>query len=366
MKGNKEGLAQAEALATRRMAANKIEPAAGAAPITTRTQPVNSTPTTAATAHPIDTIRTGPAASRPLLPAPERSDKAIVKVPPKVGSALPTFSAPPIDAVVLSNLADKDLISVAKHTCSIYKQAGAYAKDFLAELKRRFDEGKKLGKPYLGYKNFDKLCDDRLEIGARQARNILNNNPSGKKGRTLKPRPTLQELENVKAENKRLKAHAKLIEDANDRIAGGHERLAVGYTKQDLEQAKKDAVRDHQKIAAKEKEQSENEVEALRHTVRKLTQENGKLQKEPKQSRSKPASTKSSSRSLIADSETPTREEVVRHAVAFIKPFSLSDRRLIIDEIEARLRDESTRDVPDASKTPSGYTSTAAISFCLP
>lgn len=314
----------------------------------------------ATTAQTSESAKTDAAPAQPQ-PTTDAVDMAIVKVAPKVGSTLPTFSAPPIDEVVLSNLADKDLISVAQHACSIYKQAGAYAKDFLAELKRRFDEGKKFGKPYLGYKNFDKLCTDELEIGARQVRNILNNNPSGKKGRTLKPRPTLQELENVKAENKRLKAHAKLIEDANDRIAGGHERLAAGYTKQDLEQAKKDAVRDHQKIAAKEKEQSENEVEALRHTVRKLTQENGKLQKEPKRSRSKPASTKSSSRSLIADSETPTREEVVRHAVAFIKPFSLSDRRLIIDEIEARLRDESTRDVPDGSRTHSGYTSTAAI-----
>jgi hypothetical protein len=290
---------------------------------------------------------------------------AIVKVQPKVGSALPTFSAPPIDEIVLSNLDDKDLIFVAKRACSIYKQAGAYGKDFLAELKRRFDEGKKLGKPYLGYKNFDKLCADRLEIGARQVRNILKNNPGGKKGRVPRPRPTLQELETVKAENKRLKAHAMMVEDANDRIAG-RERLVAGYTRQDLEQAKKDAVRDHQKIAAKEKEQSENEVEALKDTVRKLTQENGKLQKEPKRSRSKPASTKSSSRSLIAYSETQKREEVVRAAVAIIKPFSLADRRLILDEIEARLRDELTRDVPDGSKTPSGYTSTAAISFCLP
>jgi len=312
----------------------------------TKTQPVNSTPTTVATAHPIDTTRTGPAGSRPLLPARGQSDMAIVKVPPNVGSALPTFSAPPIDEVVLSNLNDRDLLFVAKHACSIYKQAGAYAKDFLAELKRRFDEGKKLGKPYLGYKNFDKLCADRLEIGARQVRNILNNNPSGKKGRVAKPRPTLQELENVKAENKRLKAHARMVEDANDRIAGAHEQLAAGYTKQDLEQAKKDAVRDHQKIAANEKEQSENEIEALKDTVRKLTQETWKFQKEPKRSRSKPAS----SRSLIADLETPTREEVVRQAVAIIKPFSLADRRLIIDEIEAHLRDESTRDAGDGSR----------------
>jgi hypothetical protein len=148
-------------------ATGTVPVAAGAAPITTRTRPANSTPTSAATAYSVDTTRTGPAGSRPLLPAPEPSDKAIVKVPPKVGSALPTFSAPPIDEVVLSNLDDKYLIFVAKHACSIYKQAGAYAKDFLAELKRRFDEGKKLGKPYLGYKNFDKLCDDELKIGAR-------------------------------------------------------------------------------------------------------------------------------------------------------------------------------------------------------
>lgn len=273
-------------------------------------------------------------------------DAAIVKVEPKVGSTLPVFSAPPIDVVVLSNLNDKELLSVAKQACSIYTQAGAYAKEFLAELKRRFDEGKKLRKPYLGFKNFDKLCADRLEIGARQVRNILNNNRGGRKGRALKPRPKLKELEDLKAENKRLKAHAKLVEDANDRIAGGQKQLPAGYTKLDLEQAKKDAVRDHQKIAATEKQQSENEIETLKDAVRKLTRENRKLQKDPKQSRSKPAS----SRSLIADLETPTREEVVRQAVAIIKPFSLDDRRLIIDEIEARLRDESTRDAGDGSR----------------
>src|SRR5208337_787164 len=273
-------------------------------------------------------------------------DAAIVKVEPKVGSTLPVFSAPPIDVVVLSNLNDKELLSVAKQACSIYTQAGAYAKEFLAELKRRFDEGKKLRKPYLGFKNFDKLCADQLEIGARQVRNILNNNRGGRKGRTLKPRPKLKELENVKAENKRLKAHAKLVEDANDRIARGQKQLPAGYTKLDLEQAKKDAVRDHQKIAATEKQQSENEIETLKDTVRKLTRENRKLQKDPKQSRSKPAS----SRSLIADLETPTREEVVRQAVAIIKPFSLDDRRLIIDEIEAHLRDEWTRDAGDGSR----------------
>jgi hypothetical protein len=265
---------------------------------------------------------------------------AIVKVEPKVGSTLPVFSAPPIDGVVLSNLNDKELLSVAKQACSIYTQAGAYAKEFLAELKRRFEEGKKLRKPYLGFKNFDKLCADRLEIGARQVRNILNNDRGGRKGRALKPRPKLKELENVKAENKRLKAHAKLVEDANDRIAGSQKQLPAGYTKLDLEQAKKDAVRDHQKIAATEKQQSENEIETLKDTVRKLTQENRKLQKDPKQSRSKPAS----SGSLIADSETRTRKEVIHHAVAIIKPFSLDDRRLIIDEIEARLGDESKRD----------------------
>ena len=33
--------------------------------------------------------------------------------------------------------------------------------------------------------------------------------------------------------------------------------------------------------------------------------------------------------------------------MAIIKPFSLDDRRLIIDEIEAHLRDESKRDAAD-------------------
>jgi hypothetical protein len=236
---------------------------------------------------------------------------AIVKVEPKVGSTLPVFSAPPIDAVVLSNLNDNELLSVAKHACSIYTQAGAYAKEFLAELKRRFDEGKKLRKPYLGFKNFDKLCKDQLEIGARQVRNILNNNRGGRKGRALKPRPKLKELEDVKAENKRLKAHAKLVEDANDRIAGGQKQLPAGYTKLDLEQAKKDAARDHQKIAASEKQRSENEIEALKDAVRKLARENRKLQKDPQQSRHTPERTKSSSRPVMSDTETPTKKEPV-------------------------------------------------------
>ena len=281
------------------------------------------------------------------LPAGDQSAKAIVKVLPKVGSALPTFSVPPIDEVVLSNLSNAELLFAAKNACSVHTQAGAYAKEFLTELKRRFDEGKKLRKPYLGCKNFDNLCADKLEIGARQVRNILNNNPSGKKGRVVRPRPKLKDVENVKAENKRLKAHVKLIEDANDRVTKGSAQSAAGYTKQDLGEAKKDAVRDHQKIAAKEKEQSENEIAALKKTAHKLTQENQRLQEKLKRSCSKPASTKSSSRSFIGDSETETREEVVRHAVAIIKPFSLSDRRLIIDEIEARLRDELTGDAGD-------------------
>jgi hypothetical protein len=331
-------------------ATGTVPVAAGAAPITTSTQPVNSTPASAATAYSVDTTRTGPAGSRQLQPAEDQSAKAIVKVQAKVGSTLPTFSAPPIDEVVLSNLNDGDLLSVAKNACSIHTQAGAYAKEFLAELKRRFDEGKKVKKLYLGYKNFDLLCADKLEIGARQVRNILNNNPGGRKGRNGRPRPSAGELEAIRAENKRLKNHVKQVEDANDRIAGGHGQLTAGYTKQDIEKARKDAVRDHQKIAAKEKEQSENEVEALKKTVGKLTQENRNLQKEPKRSHSKPASTKPSPGSLITDSETPTKEEVVSRAVAIIKPFSLSDRRLIIDEIAARLRDESTRNAEAGSK----------------
>jgi hypothetical protein len=199
-------------------ATGAVPAAAGAVPITTSAQPVNSAPTTA---NSFDTLTTRHAGSRSFPAKADQSTTAIVKVEAKVGSTLPVFSVPPIDVVVLSNLNDKDLLSVAKQACSFHTQAGAYAKEFLAELKRRFNEGKKLRKPYLGFKNFDKLCADRLEIGERQVRNILNNDRGGRKGRALKPRPKLKELENVKAENKRLKAHAKLVEDANATVSQG-------------------------------------------------------------------------------------------------------------------------------------------------
>jgi hypothetical protein len=298
--------------------------------------------------------RIGPAGSQPLAPRfPEPGvQTAIIKVERKVGSALPTFSAPPIDEVVLSNLSDADLVSVAKNACSIHTQAGAYAREFLAEMKRRFNEDKKLRKHYLGYKNFDKLCANKLEICARQVRNILNNNPSGKKGRVLKPRPTLKEVENVNIENKRLKAHVKLIEDANDRASEGSARPVAGYTRQDVEQAKKDGVKDYQKIAAKDKQEHENEIAALKDSVRKLTEDNRKLQKQPGKSTGKPGKPNSGpslvdSPSPIDGSENSSKEEAVSQILCFdlpiIKKFSLCDKRWIVDEVVARLRDELAR-----------------------
>lgn len=119
-------------------------------------------------------------------------ETAIVKADSEIGSVLPIFPAPPIDQAILSNMKDSELLLNAQNACSVHAQAGAYAKEFLAELKRRFVECKKAGKQYLGYKNFDKLCADKLEISARQVRNILNNNPGGRKGRTVKPRPSIK------------------------------------------------------------------------------------------------------------------------------------------------------------------------------
>jgi hypothetical protein len=283
-------------------------------------------------------MRANPAVSRPRH-AQDRSDSAVVKLERKVGSTLPTFSAHPIDRVVLSNLNDVDLLSNAKRACSIHTQAGAYAKEFLAELKRRFNKGKELRNPYLGYKNFDKLCADSLEIGARQVRNILNDNPDGRKGRSVGQRPSVAELEAVKTENKRLKGLVKQVGDANDRIVGGQGGVNSGCTKQDIENAKKDARRDHLKITVKEKKQSDDEVEALKKTVDKLTQENHKLQKQHEHSFNKPSSMLTNSTSLIEKPWAATRDEVIHHAVSIIRPFSISDRRLIIEEIESRLHD---------------------------
>jgi hypothetical protein len=328
----------------------------------TGTQPVSSTPTTATSNHSLDTPMTGPAGSQPLVPARPKSGKAIIKVAAKVGSALPTFSAPPIDEVVLNNLYDADLVSVAKTACSIHTQAGAYAREFLAELKRRFEESKKLRKPYLGYKNFDNLCADKLEVSARQVRNILNNNPGGRKGRVLKPRPSVKELDAVKAENKRLKAHAKLVEDANDRVTKASAQPAAGYTQQGLERAKRDAIRDYQKIAVNEKQEAENEIAALKNTVGKLTSECRRLQKQPKRAAGKSATLRSkppfaSSRSPIDDSETPSKEEAARHVVCLtlsvIKRFPRVEKHWIVDEVVARLRDASALDAsgaPEASR----------------
>jgi hypothetical protein len=278
---------------------------------------------------------------------------AIIKDEPKVGSALPTFSAPPIDEVVLSNLNDTDLLYAAKNPCSILMQSGAYAREFLAELKRRFDEGKKLGKPYLGHKNFDKLCCDKVDITSRQVRNILNNNPGGRKRRVVKPRPSVKEVEEVRAENKRLKTHAALIDDANDRATRDSARPAADYTKQDVEQTKRDAIRDVQGIAAKEKQENKNEIAALKETVSKLADDNRDLREQPTKSASKPGDMSfkpslENSCSAIVGSESLSKEEAARHIIRFglliSKRFSRIDKRWITDEAVAGLRDELARE----------------------
>ena len=70
---------------------------------------------------------------------------------------------------------------VGKTAIDLYKGAGHYVYVHLKELKARYDEGKKTSRPYLGYKNFDLLCDEKLELTSRQVRNILNGDPTGKK-----------------------------------------------------------------------------------------------------------------------------------------------------------------------------------------
>jgi hypothetical protein len=287
--------------------------------------------------------------------------EAITKAALKVGSALPTFSAPPIEEVVLSNLNDADLVFVAKNACSIHAQSGAYAREFLAELKRRFNEGKRVRKPYFGYKSFNNLCANKLEISARQVRNILNNDPGGRKGRVAKPRRSLKDLEEVKAENKRLLAHVRLIEADNVRFSKESALQTLDFIPREIEQAKKDAVRDHQKIAAKEKQESENKIATLESTLHKLTLECRRLQKQPKQVTSKRAATTSKPSYAIPQSpvdelETWSKDEAVRRIVSWtvsvIKHFPGLEKRWIVDEATARLRGELDFGQADTLKVP--------------
>jgi hypothetical protein len=289
---------------------------------------------------------------------------AIVKTDPKVGSALPTFSAPPVDQAALSNMNDSDLVFVTKNACSIHAQAGSYAREFLAEFKRRFDGGKIAGKPYFGYKNFNNLCADKLEISARQVRNILNNNPGGRKDREVKPRPSLKDLQDLKAENKRLKAHVAQVEAANERAEKAAALPTAGYTQQEVEKAKEDAVRDQQKIAAMEKRESEKKIAALDRTVHKLTK------KQPKQATSKPAATTSKpsfaiSQSPIDDSMTWSKGDAVRRIVGWtmsiIQHFTVVEKRWIVDGVIERLRDELAFETGDALGAASPACSTESL-----
>lgn len=81
----------------------------------------------------------------------------------------------------LTNMRDADLLSSAKSAIDTYKGAGQHVYAHLKELKDRYDKGKKAKKPYLGYKNFDVLCAEKLDLTSRQVRNILNGDPTGKK-----------------------------------------------------------------------------------------------------------------------------------------------------------------------------------------
>ena len=81
----------------------------------------------------------------------------------------------------VAELQDGDLLSSAKTAIDLYKGAGHYVYVHLKELRARYERGKKIKKPYLGYTNFDSLCDEKLELTSRQVRNILNGDPTGKK-----------------------------------------------------------------------------------------------------------------------------------------------------------------------------------------
>jgi len=287
---------------------------------------------------------------------------AIAKVDPKVGSALPTFSAPPIDQAILSNMKDSELLFMAKNACTIHAQAGAYAKDFLAEMKRRFAECKKVRKPYLGHKNFDQLCADKLEITARQVRNILNDNPGGRKGRKVKARPSLKELEEEKAKNKRLEAYVKQLEAANDRASKAPATHLANGTQANIDQVKKDAVRDLQKIMATEKREADRKIAALEHKLGKVSAECRKLQKRSQRTSSQTTNTDSRpsfaiSGSPIDESEAWSKEETVRQIVggtiSIIKHLPAAEKRWIVDEAAARLRCELAFDGADAPTTSS-------------
>ena len=161
------------------------------------------------------------------------------------GPDIAVLGFPPIDPVLLSHMNDHELFFRTKNACSIHKQAGAYAKEYLSEIKHRFVEGKKADKPYKGFTNFDVLCQKELEITSRQARNILNDNPGGRKGRKLPPRPKVSAL---RADYKRLTEYVKHLDAAHDRASAGlAQKVAtpIGPTEQELERAKKDAVRDY-------------------------------------------------------------------------------------------------------------------------
>lgn len=254
-------------------------------------------------------------------------DKSEAPLPTADGLQISVFELPPIDSVLLSHMKDAELFSQAKTASNIYAQAGSYAKELLSEIKRRYVEDKKTGKRYRGHTNFDALCEKELNITGRQARNILNDNPGGRKGRKLPPRPKVSEL---KARNKALKEHVEQVEAANDRAAEILAQQAasqIGPTPQQLEQAKKDAVRDHQKIATKEKQESEEKVARLEAKVRKLSAEYQKLQSKQRTSKS-------------AKSKEEAVSRIVGWAVSVIKPFPVADKLWIVDEVTARLRNE--------------------------
>ena len=83
----------------------------------------------------------------------------------------------------VAELQDGDLLSSAKTAIDLYKGAGQYVYVHLKELRARYERGKKIKKPYLGYTNFDSLCDEKLELTSRQVRNILNGDPTGKEAK---------------------------------------------------------------------------------------------------------------------------------------------------------------------------------------
>jgi hypothetical protein len=97
----------------------------------------------------------------------------------------------------LGNKGDGDLFESANVACVNYKDHRVIFAMHMKEIKTRFDACKKAGKPYVGYTNFEKLCEEKINgISPRHVRNVLNDNLSGKPktGKPKVPHVPLREI----------------------------------------------------------------------------------------------------------------------------------------------------------------------------